>query len=92
MNKNRSERTHIIQHHMWLDRFPARPLIKENYPKNTTVLANSTAQFECPIITDLSAHIQWAKYRAHNDSHVATLGMKVQPQHAVYIHSGGGGS
>lgn len=50
------------------DRFPARPYILDDYPKNLTVLQNSTAEFSCPVIADIAAHITWAKYKAFNDT------------------------
>jgi hypothetical protein len=31
-------------------------------------LENSTAKFECPILSDLGAHIEWAKYYRTNDT------------------------
>lgn len=48
------------------DRFPSAPIISENYPKNLTVLENMTAVFECPILSDLGAHIEWAKFFSFN--------------------------
>lgn len=50
------------------DRFPARPYILDDYPKNVTVLENSTAQFSCPVIEDIATHITWAKYKVFNDT------------------------
>lgn len=44
------------------DRFPSAPIIIENYPKNVTALENGTATFECPILSDLGAHIEWIKH------------------------------
>lgn len=32
------------------ERFPAKPYIKEGFPQNTTVLVNTTAIFECPVV------------------------------------------
>ncbi|XP_019875662.1 fibroblast growth factor receptor homolog 1 isoform X3 [Aethina tumida] len=41
-------------------RYPSKPIIKENYPKNLTVLTNDTAEFECPqLITDMEPYVQW---------------------------------
>lgn len=54
--------------HYYTDRFPARPYILEGYPKNITALVNATVVFDCPNIADIAPHIQWAKYRAFNDS------------------------
>lgn len=49
-----------------LDRFPSAPIIHEGYPKNLTVLENSTVYFECPILSDLGVHIEWAKFHNNN--------------------------
>lgn len=60
-----------IQHSLLLpssDRFPARPYIMDDYPKNITVPLNATATFSCQVIEDIATHITWAKYRAANDS------------------------
>lgn len=54
--------------HHQIDRFPARPYILEGNPSNITIRVNETAIFNCPTITDIAAHITWAKYRAANDS------------------------
>lgn len=51
-----------------VDRFPAKPYIIEGSPSNITTGVNSTAMFNCPTITDIAAHITWAKYLALNDS------------------------
>lgn len=45
-----------------VDRFPARPYIKEGFLLNTTVLVNSTATLECRTISDLEPHIEWIKF------------------------------
>lgn len=50
------------------DRFPARPYILDDYPKNLTVVLNSTAEFSCPVIADIAAHIMWTKNKAFNDT------------------------
>ena len=42
------------------ERFPAKPYIKDEYPKNVTTLVNSTVKFECPqVIPDLQPFIEW---------------------------------
>lgn len=64
--KEKQHKTFII--YLWLDRFPARPYIKEDYPKNVTVLRNETAEFSCPVLSDLAEHITWVKAKAYNDS------------------------
>lgn len=50
------------------DRFPSAPIISEGYPKNITVVENGTAVFECPILSDLGVHIEWAKFYSANRS------------------------
>lgn len=45
-----------------IDRFPARPYIKEGFLHNVTVLVNSTATLECRTISDLEPHIEWIKF------------------------------
>lgn len=52
------------------DRFPSPPIISEGYPKNLTVVENSTATLNCPILSDLEAHIEWAKFYSSNTSKI----------------------
>lgn len=52
----------VCSHSHHPDRFPSAPIITEGYPKNLTVLENTTnVQFDCPILSDLGAHIEWTK-------------------------------
>lgn len=44
-----------------LERFPSAPIIREGFPKNQSAVENSTVVFECPLISDLGAHVQWTK-------------------------------
>ncbi|XP_076295865.1 fibroblast growth factor receptor homolog 1 isoform X2 [Lasioglossum baleicum] len=44
-----------------VERFPHKPYIKEDFPKNMTALVNSTVIFKCPIMSDLEPFIQWLK-------------------------------
>ncbi|XP_066599308.1 fibroblast growth factor receptor homolog 1-like isoform X2 [Prorops nasuta] len=44
-----------------IERFPHKPYIKEDFPKNVTALVNSTVQFDCPLLSDLEPYIQWLK-------------------------------
>lgn len=48
------------------DRFPARPYILEGYLTNRTVIVGESVNFSCPIISDIAAHVQWARYHAIN--------------------------
>ncbi|KAL7017813.1 hypothetical protein ACKWTF_010540 [Chironomus riparius] len=45
------------------DRYPSAPIIVEGFPRNQTVLENSTVMFECPLISDLGVHVEWAKFK-----------------------------
>ncbi|XP_029669141.1 fibroblast growth factor receptor homolog 1-like isoform X2 [Formica exsecta] len=44
-----------------IERFPHKPYINEDFPKNVTALVNSTATFRCPIVSDLEPYIKWVK-------------------------------
>lgn len=44
-----------------LERFPHKPYINIGYPKNATVVVNSTATFKCPIVSDLEPFMQWVR-------------------------------
>ncbi|XP_014481673.1 PREDICTED: fibroblast growth factor receptor homolog 1-like isoform X2 [Dinoponera quadriceps] len=44
-----------------IERFPHKPYINVDFPKNVTALVNSTAVFRCPIVSDLEPFIQWMK-------------------------------
>ncbi|XP_066158204.1 fibroblast growth factor receptor homolog 1-like isoform X1 [Euwallacea fornicatus] len=51
-----------------VERYPHKPYIKDGYPENLTVLVNSTAQFECPLIMiDLEPYITWIFINATYD-------------------------
>lgn len=51
-----------------LDRFPARPYIVEGHLINITAIVNETVTFNCPVLADIAVHVQWARYRAFNDT------------------------
>ncbi|XP_014604414.1 PREDICTED: fibroblast growth factor receptor homolog 1-like isoform X2 [Polistes canadensis] len=44
-----------------IERFPHKPYINEDFPKNVTALVNSSVTFRCPIVADLEPYIQWVK-------------------------------
>ncbi|XP_011254082.1 fibroblast growth factor receptor homolog 1 isoform X2 [Camponotus floridanus] len=44
-----------------IERFPHKPYINEDFPKNVTALVNSIVTFRCPIVSDLEPYIQWVK-------------------------------
>lgn len=43
------------------ERFPHKPYIKDGYPHNVTALVNTSAVFECPIMSDLEPYLQWLR-------------------------------
>lgn len=43
------------------ERYPHKPYVKEDYPRNVTALVNTTVMFNCPTYSDLEPHIQWVK-------------------------------
>ncbi|XP_015603396.1 fibroblast growth factor receptor homolog 1 isoform X2 [Cephus cinctus] len=50
-----------------VERFPHKPYINEDFPKNVTALVYSTVTFKCPIISDLEPFIQWLKVSEYPD-------------------------
>ncbi|XP_072767727.1 fibroblast growth factor receptor homolog 1 isoform X2 [Anoplolepis gracilipes] len=45
-----------------IERFPHKPYINEDFPKNVTALVNTTVvTFRCPIVSDLEPYMQWVK-------------------------------
>lgn len=51
-----------------IDRHRSPPYIKDGYPKNRTVLVNSTVDLECPTLSDLGAYTYWLKGLVVNNS------------------------
>lgn len=71
-----------------LERFPSAPIIRDGFPKNVTAIQNSTLAFECPLISDLGAHVQWTKVNASSQlsnasltNHVSKLEVSVTNTH-----------
>ncbi|XP_026301103.1 fibroblast growth factor receptor homolog 1 isoform X2 [Apis mellifera] len=52
---NRTSKVEIVE------RFPHKPYINVDFPKNVTAVVNSTVAFKCPIVSDLEPYIQWLK-------------------------------
>ncbi|XP_043526639.1 fibroblast growth factor receptor homolog 1-like isoform X2 [Frieseomelitta varia] len=52
---NRTSKVEIVE------RFPHKPYINVDFPKNVTAVMNSTVTFKCPIVSDLEPYIQWLK-------------------------------
>ncbi|PNF41482.1 hypothetical protein B7P43_G13295, partial [Cryptotermes secundus] len=44
-----------------IERYPHKPYVKEDYPRNVTARVNTTVMFNCPTYSDLEPHIQWIK-------------------------------
>ncbi|XP_011193707.1 fibroblast growth factor receptor homolog 1 [Zeugodacus cucurbitae] len=51
-----------------MDRLRSRPIHSDKFPQNQTVLTNSSAYFECRVVSDLEPHIFWIKYKQKNES------------------------
>ncbi|CAD7003841.1 fibroblast growth factor receptor homolog 1 [Ceratitis capitata] len=51
-----------------MDRLRSRPIHSDKFPQNQTVLTNSSAYFECRVMSDLEPHIFWIKYNHPNES------------------------
>lgn len=56
------------------ERFPHKPYIKEGFPKNVTVLVNSTAKFQCEVVSDMEPFLQWMRvsYKPDDDDSLPT--------------------
>ena len=64
------------------ERFPHKPYINEDFPKNVTALINHTAIFRCPIVSDLEPYIQWVKvaeYPGNQEDSPKGILLQVQP-------------
>ncbi|XP_076759206.1 fibroblast growth factor receptor homolog 1 isoform X3 [Xylocopa sonorina] len=44
-----------------VERFPHKPYINVDFPKNVTAVVNSTVTFKCPIVSDLEPYMEWVK-------------------------------
>lgn len=42
-----------------LERFPAKPYIREGYPGNRTAVVNGTMKLSCPPFSDLEPEVHW---------------------------------
>lgn len=40
---------------------------------NQTAIVNGIVTFECPVVSDIAAHITWAKYFAFNDTDINSV-------------------
>ncbi|EFN76272.1 Fibroblast growth factor receptor-like protein 1 [Harpegnathos saltator] len=76
-----------------VERFPHKPYINEDFPKNVTALVNSTAIFRCPIVSDLEPFIEWKKlYEYPRDEEHRPEGTSLKVQQAVLMLVKGLGS
>ena len=46
---------------MKIERFPHKPYINEDFPKNVTAVLYSNVTFKCPIVSDLEPFMQWVR-------------------------------
>lgn len=68
-----------------VERFPHKPYIKEEFPKNVTAVVNSTVTFKCPIVSDLEPYMQWLKVAEYpGDKEKSPKGILVQVQATRY--------
>lgn len=58
------------------DRYPSKPVIESGYLRNITAVENSTAVFECKVLSDLGVHIWWERARYINET-VNTVKLEV---------------
>lgn len=52
----------------YLERFPSKPYIMDGFPKNATVLVNSTTSLSCPLLSDLEPYIRWYAMEVGNET------------------------
>lgn len=46
---------------MKTERFPHKPYINEDFPKNVTAVLYSNVTFKCPIVSDTEPFMQWVR-------------------------------
>lgn len=51
-----------------IERERSPPHIKDGFPKNRTVLVNSTVELECPTLSDMGTIMYWIKGLVVNNS------------------------
>lgn len=70
--------------HKSIERFPHKPYINVDFPKNVTAVVNSTVTFKCPIVSDLEPYIQWLKVVEYpGDQENSPTGILLQVQHRL---------
>ncbi|CAH0556084.1 unnamed protein product [Brassicogethes aeneus] len=70
-----------------IDRYPLKPTIKDDYPRNLTVLENATAVFECPpLVTDLEPYIEWYKCSDGNCTAGKILQTNADPEYLEIVN------
>lgn len=74
-----------------IERFPHKPYINVDFPKNVTAVMNSTVTFKCPIVSDLEPFIQWVKVVEYpGDQENSPNGTLLQVPRPVIALGGGG--
>ncbi|XP_054004822.1 fibroblast growth factor receptor homolog 1-like isoform X2 [Hylaeus anthracinus] len=70
---NRTTKVEIVE------RFPHKPYIKDEFPKNVTALLNSSVNFTCSIVSDLEPYMQWFRVPEYpGDKEKSPKGILVQ--------------
>ncbi|XP_034025735.1 fibroblast growth factor receptor 1-A-like [Thalassophryne amazonica] len=57
------------------ERSPHRPILQAGLPANQAAVVGSDVEFECKVLSDPPAHIQWLKHIKVNGSHVGPDGL-----------------
>lgn len=64
---------------MKIERFPHKPYINEDFPKNVTALIHTNVTFKCPIVSDLEPYMEWRRIpNKPNDQEKAPEGKKLE--------------
>lgn len=66
------------------ERFPHKPYINMDFPKNVTALINSTVTFRCPIVSDLEPYIEWLKVNEYPGEKDTPKGKLLQVQRLYF--------
>ncbi|XP_051176629.1 fibroblast growth factor receptor homolog 1-like isoform X2 [Leptopilina boulardi] len=62
-----------------IERFPHKPYINEDFPKNVTALIHTNVTFKCPIVSDLEPYMEWRRFsNKPNDQEKAPEGEQLE--------------
>ncbi|XP_043460823.1 fibroblast growth factor receptor homolog 1-like isoform X2 [Leptopilina heterotoma] len=62
-----------------IERFPHKPYINEDFPKNVTALIHTNVTFKCPIVSDLEPYMEWRRFpNKPNDQEKAPEGERLE--------------